>query len=99
MKNLFKFLLLVLVLSAGVSLLYDYQLHRGHLSFTSPTTQPEKYTLAESPPIAPKEIASLASLSNERRKLVASVDQGGAALQGAQDRPSPCRHPARLRRR
>ena len=73
MKNLFKFLLLVLVLSAGVSLLYDYQLHRGHLSFTSPTTQPEKYTLAENPPIAPKEIASLASLSNERRKLVASV--------------------------
>ncbi|HEY3602145.1 MAG TPA: trypsin-like peptidase domain-containing protein [Chthoniobacterales bacterium] len=72
MKNLFKFLLLVLVLSAGVSLLYDYQLRRGHLSFTSPT-RPEKYTLADTPPVASKEIASLAALSNERRKLVASV--------------------------
>ena len=72
MKNLLKFLLLVLVLSAGVSLLYDYQLHRGQLSFTSPTT-PEKYTLANKAPVETKEIASLTALSNERRKLVASV--------------------------
>ncbi len=34
MKNLLKFLLLVLVLSAGVSLLYDYQLRHGRLNLT-----------------------------------------------------------------
>jgi serine protease Do len=72
MKNLLRFLLLVLVLSAGVSLLYDYQLHRGRLSFTSPT-KPEKFTLADKPSVESKEIASLLSLSTERRKLVASV--------------------------
>ncbi|MEO5717561.1 MAG: trypsin-like peptidase domain-containing protein, partial [Chthoniobacterales bacterium] len=72
MKNLFKFLLLVLVLSAGVSLLYDYQLKHGRLSLTK-RSAPEKYTLAESPAVDPKAVASLASLSNERRKLVAGV--------------------------
>ena len=72
MKNFFKFLLLVLVLSAGVSLLYDYQLRHGRLSLTTRAT-PEKYTLAENPAVDPKAIASLASLSNERRKLVAGV--------------------------
>ena len=34
MKNLLKFLLLVLVLSAGVSLLYDYQLRHGRLNLS-----------------------------------------------------------------
>ena len=72
MKNLLKFFLLVLVLSAGVSLLYDYQLHHGRLSLSSRKT-PEKYSLAENPAVDSKEIASLASLSNERRKLVAGV--------------------------
>jgi serine protease Do len=72
MKNFFKFILLVLVLSAGVSLLYDYQLHHGNLTLTT-HRRPEKYTLATSPAVADKEIASLASLSNERRKLVAGV--------------------------
>ena len=72
MKNLLKFLLLVLVLSAGVSLLYDYQLRHGRLSLTKRAT-PEKYTLAETAPGDPKQFASLASLSNERRQLVAAV--------------------------
>ena len=72
MKNLLKFLLLVLVLSAGVSLLYDYQLHHGHLSLTT-RAKPEKYTLADGPAVNSKSIASLASLSDERRKLVAGV--------------------------
>jgi len=72
MKNLLKFFLLVLVLSAGVSLLYDYQLHHGRLSLSSRKT-PEKYTLAESSTVDSKTIASLASLSEERRKLVAGV--------------------------
>jgi serine protease Do len=72
MKNLLKFLLLVLVLSAGVSLLYDYQLRHGRLSLTTRAT-PEKYTLADGPAVDSKAIASLASLSDERRKLVAGV--------------------------
>jgi serine protease Do len=72
MKNLLKFLLLVLVLSAGVSLLYDYQLRHGRLNLTD-RSMPEKYTLAESPAVDSKQIASLVSLSNERRKLVAGV--------------------------
>ncbi|MGH8094470.1 MAG: trypsin-like peptidase domain-containing protein [Chthoniobacterales bacterium] len=72
MKNLLKFLLLVLVLSAGVSLLYDYQLRNGHLSL-GPHATPEKFTLADQPPVDGKAIASLLSLSNERRKLVAAV--------------------------
>ncbi len=72
MKNLLKFLLLVLVLSAGVSLLYDYQLRHGRLSLR-PHATPEKFTLADQSPVDPKAVASLASLSNERRKLVAGV--------------------------
>jgi serine protease Do len=72
MKNLVKFLLLVLVLSAGVSLLYDYQLRHGRLSLTDRST-PEKYTLADSPAVDPKQFANLAALSNERRQLVAGV--------------------------
>src|SRR6478735_5918554 len=72
MKNVLKFLLLVLVLSAGVSLLYDYQLRHGRLSLTQRAT-PEKYTLAQESAVDPKAVASLASLSNERRKLVAGV--------------------------
>ena len=50
MKNLLKFLLLVLVLSAGVSLLYDYQLRHGRLNLTE-RPMPEKYTLADSPAV------------------------------------------------
>jgi serine protease Do len=72
MKNLLKFLVLVLVLSAGVSLLYDYQLRHGNLTL-KPRTAPEKYTLADNAAVDPKSIASLVSLSDERRKLVAGV--------------------------
>ncbi len=72
MKNLLKFFVLVLVLSAGVSLLYDYQLRHGGLSTTKSAT-PEKYTLADAPAVDPKAVPSLASLSNERRRLVAGV--------------------------
>src|SRR5262249_21782897 len=72
MKNLLKFLVLVLVLSAGVSLLYDYQLRHGNLTL-KPRTTPEKYTLADNAPVDPKPIASLLSLSDERGKLVGGV--------------------------
>ena len=72
MKNLLKFLLLVLVLSAGVSLLYDYQLRHGRLNLT-PRGTPEKYTLADKSTIDPKQIPGLSSLDRERRKLIAEV--------------------------
>jgi hypothetical protein len=47
MKNLAKFLLFVLLLSAGISLLYDYRLKHGGLKVPSGRT-PEKYTFAPS---------------------------------------------------
>jgi serine protease Do len=72
MKNLAKFLLFVLLLSAGISLLYDYRLKHGGLKFPSGRT-PEKYTFASEPAVNPKQVASLESLNDERRALVKSV--------------------------
>src|SRR5213595_2984367 len=72
MKNLAKFLLFVLLLSAGISLLYDYRLKHGGLKITSGRT-PEKYTLAADPAVNPKQVGSLESLNEERRALVKSV--------------------------
>jgi len=72
MKNLAKFLLFVLLISAGISLLYDYRLKHGKLSL-SPGRTPEKYTLASQPSVDSKEVASLEALNRERRTLVNSV--------------------------
>src|SRR4051812_2321822 len=72
MKNLAKFLLFVLLLSAGISLLYDYRLKHGGSKFSSGRT-PEKYTLAADPAVNPKQVGSLESLNEERRALVKSV--------------------------
>ena len=72
MKNLAKFLLFVLLLSAGISLLYDYRLKHGGLKVPSGRT-PERYTLAAEPAVNPKQVASLESLNQERRALVNSV--------------------------
>jgi serine protease Do len=72
MKNLVKFLIFVLLISAGISLLYDYRLKHGGLTLPSART-PEKYTLASSPNVDPKQIASLEALNQERRALVSSV--------------------------
>jgi serine protease Do len=72
MKNLAKFLIFVLLVSAGISLLYDYRLKHGALSLPSAPT-PEKYTLATSPSVDPKQVASLEALNRERRALVSSV--------------------------
>ena len=72
MKNLAKFLLFVLLLSAGISLLYDYRLKHGALNLPSART-PEKYTLASTPNVDPKQVASLEALNRERRVLVSSV--------------------------
>jgi serine protease Do len=72
MKNLAKFLLFVLLVSAGISLLYDYRLKHGTLNLPSGRT-PEKYTLASAPNVDPKQVASLEALNRERRALVSSV--------------------------
>ncbi len=72
MKNLTKFLLFVLLVSAGISLLYDYRLRHGDLNLL-PARTPEKYTLASGSTIDPKQIASLEALNRERRALISSV--------------------------
>ncbi len=72
MKNLAKFLLFVLLVSAGISLLYDYRLKHGGLKLPS-TRTPERYTLASGPSVDSKQVASLEALNRERRSLVSSV--------------------------
>jgi S1-C subfamily serine protease len=72
MKNLFKFLLFVGLLSAGISALYDYRLKNGGLNLAARAT-PEKYTLASTPVVDPKNVSTLDALSRERRSLVNSV--------------------------
>lgn len=71
MKNLLKFLLFVLLVSAAISALYDYRLRHGGLKFLAPA--PEKYTLASSPSVDPKEVMGLDNLNKERRALVSSI--------------------------
>ena len=72
MKNFAKFLLFVLLISAGISLLYDYRLKHGKLNLPS-ARAPEKYSLASTPSVDSKEVASLEALNRERRTLVGSV--------------------------
>lgn len=72
MKNLLKFLLFVLVVSAGISVLYDYRLKNGGLSFLTKAV-PEKYTLATAASVDPKDVPGLENLNRERRVLVNSV--------------------------
>ena len=71
MKNLIKFLLFVLLVSGGISLLYDYRLKTGGLKFLAVAS--EKYSLATTPSVDPKDVAGLENLNRERRALVASV--------------------------
>jgi serine protease Do len=72
MKNFAKFLLFVLLLSAGISLLYDYRLKHGGLNLSA-VRKPEKYSLASKPSVDPKQVPSLEALNRERRQLVSSV--------------------------
>ena len=72
MKNFAKFLLFVLLVSAGISLLYDYRLKHGGLNLPS-ARKAEKYTLASNPSVDPKQVPSLEALNRERRALVKSV--------------------------
>src|SRR5437763_9497064 len=72
MKNLLKFFAFVALLSLAISALYDYRLKHGGLS-TLRRNAPEKYTLASSPNVDPKQVASLEALNRERRALVSAV--------------------------
>ena len=72
MKNLLKFLGFVAVLSVLISALYDYQMRHGALNLLGKST-PEKYTLASTPTVDPKDVASLEALNRERRALITSV--------------------------
>src|SRR5216110_2878977 len=71
MKNLIKFLFFVLLVSAGISALYDYRLKTGGLNFLASTA--EKYSLATAPSVDPKDVAGLENLNRERRALVSAV--------------------------
>src|SRR5438046_5237302 len=83
MKNLAKFLLFVLLISAGISFLYNYRLKHGGLNLPSGRT-PEKYTLASSPNVDPKQVASLEALNRERRALISSVIPAVVAVKTSQ---------------
>src|SRR3954464_12335326 len=71
MKNLIKFLFFVLLVSGGISALYDYRLRTGGLKFLAVTS--EKYSLATSPSVDPKDVAGLENLNRERRALVSAI--------------------------
>lgn len=71
MKNLIKFLLFVLLVSAGISALYDHRLKTGALKFLA--VAPEKYSLATTASVDPKDVAGLENLNRERRVLVSSI--------------------------
>ena len=72
MKNLLKFLLFVLLVSAAISGLYDYRLKHGGLKFLAQTT-PDKYTLSTTASLDPKEVVGLENLNKERRALISSI--------------------------
>jgi serine protease Do len=72
MKNFGKFLVFVVLLSVAVSLLYDLRLRKGSPNLFS-RRAPEKYTLATSPSVDPKDVASLEALNRERRALISTV--------------------------
>jgi len=73
MKNLIKFLVFVLLVSAGISALYDYRLKHGGLNLLA-RIAPEKHTLATAAAtVDPKDVGALENLNRERRTLVSSV--------------------------
>src|SRR4026209_1290175 len=71
MKNFLKFLVFVVLVSFGISLLYDYRMKHGGL--VGPSATPEKYSLATAPPVDRKEIGTLEQFNRERRTLVSNV--------------------------
>jgi serine protease Do len=72
MKNLLKFVLFALLVSAAISGLYDYRLKHGGLTVLAQTTS-DKYTLSTTASLDPKEVVGLENLNKERRALVSSI--------------------------
>jgi serine protease Do len=72
MKNLLKFLLFVLLISAAISALHDYRLKHGGRNFLAQTTA-GKYSVSTNVSVDPKEVMGLENLNKERRGLVAAV--------------------------
>jgi serine protease Do len=72
MKNLLKFLLFALLVSAAISGLYDYRLRHGGLKFLAQTSG-DKYTLSTTASVDPKEVMGLENLNRERRALISSI--------------------------
>ena len=79
MKNLAKFLLFVLLLSAGISLLYDYRLKHGGLKVPSGRT-PERYTFASEPAVNPKLVRL-----GKAGKVTLLPHMGSATIEGRVD--------------
>src|SRR5438067_5665110 len=71
MKNLIKFLLFVLLVSGGISVLYDYPIKTDDLKFLPVAS--EQYSLAANASVDPKDVAGLENLNREPRALVSSV--------------------------
>src|SRR2546423_933320 len=71
MKNLIKFLLFVLLVSGGISALYDYRIKTGGLKFLAVAS--EKYSLATNASVDPKDVAGLENVNRERRALVSAI--------------------------
>ncbi len=71
MKNLIKFICFVLLVSAGISALYDYRMKTGGLRFLAATS--EKYSLATTASVDPKDVSALENFNRERRALVGSI--------------------------
>ena len=87
MKNLLKFLLFVGLLSAGISLLYDYRMKHGGLGLGDRRT-PEKYTLASAPIVEPKEVGTLDAMSRERRTLISNVIPAVVSIRTSKKMPT-----------
>ncbi len=85
MKNLFKFFLFVALLSLAISALYDYRLKHGGLRTAQRT--PEKYTLANSPTVDPKQVAIAGSLEPRASR---AGQRGGAFCRGGEDNEEDC---------
>src|SRR5436190_16456620 len=71
MKNFVKFLVFVILVSLGISLLYDYRLKHGGLIGSG--TTPEKYSLATTGPVERKDLGTLEEFNRERRTLVSNI--------------------------
>src|SRR4030081_821052 len=71
MKNLIKFLLFVVLVSGGISALYDYRIKNGGLKFLAVAS--EKYSLGTTATVDPKDVAGLENLNRERRALVSAI--------------------------